>query len=111
LRQAAEKGLEAPKSNDAPVSLLTQPEEIALLQDMAGYPELLQNAALDLAPHRVIFYLQDLAGKFHSYYNKHRVIDEEHPDITKARLLLVQGIKIVLQNGLNLLGVNAPDSM
>ncbi len=111
LRQAEERNLSMPADLGGVVSLLTQPEEMALLRDMAGYPELVKNAALDLAPHRVIFFLQELAAKFHSYYNKHRVISEDDLQMTYARLLLVQGIKVVLRNGLKLVGVNAPDSM
>ncbi len=111
LRQAEERGVVALGNLDTQVALLTQPEEMAILQDMAAYPELVKNAALDLAPHRVIFYLQDLAAKFHSFYNKHRVIAEDDLDMTMARLQLVRGLRIVLHNGLNLIGVDAPDSM
>ncbi len=111
IRQAEERGIDVPELGNAYVSSLNQPEEIALLQDMASYPELVKNAALDLAPHRVVFYLQELAAKFHRYYNKHRVISEDDLDMTKARLQLVRGIKIVLRNGLNLIGVDAPNSM
>ncbi|NOX25241.1 MAG: arginine--tRNA ligase [Deltaproteobacteria bacterium] len=111
IRQAGERGIDVPGRDNTHVSLLDQPEEIALLRDMASYPELVKNAALDLAPHRVVFYLQELAAKFHSYYNKHRVISEEDLEMTKARLQLVRGIRIVLRNGLNLIGVDAPNSM
>jgi len=111
LRQAKDRDIDVSEDDDVRIALLTQPEELALLQDMAGYPELVKNAALDLAPHRIIFYLQDLAAKFHSYYNKHRVISEDDLEMSKARLQLVRGIRVVLSNGLNLIGVNAPDSM
>lgn len=111
LRQAEEKGLPVGDLAEAQVSLLTQPEELALLQEMAGYPELVKNAALELEPHRVIFYLQGLAAKFHSYYNKHRVISLEEKSLSLARLKLVQGLRVVLHNGLVLIGVKAPDSM
>lgn len=111
LRQSEEKGVPRGALADADVSLLVEPEEMALLQAMAGFPELVKAAALDLAPHRVIFYLQDLAGKFHSYYAKHRVISEEHPDLSAARLWLVAGLKVVVHNGLSLIGVGTPESM
>ena len=77
LRQAADKGIILGAIDDCRLDLLVAPEELDLLKDMAAYPELLRSAAVDLAPHRIIFYLQDLAGKFHSYYNKHRVLSDD----------------------------------
>lgn len=111
LRQAGEKGVEQGSLDEASLELLTQPEEFALLQEMAAYPELVKRAALDLAPHRVIYYLQELASKFHSFYNKHRVIDTEEQELSKARLWLVDGLRVVIKNGLNLIGVRAPEKM
>jgi arginyl-tRNA synthetase len=111
LRQAEEKGVKRGKLEDVDLTLLVEPEEMALLQAMAGFPELVKNAALDLAPHRIIFYLQELAGKFHSYYSKHRVISADEQALSAARLWLVAGLKIVVHNGLALIGVSAPDSM
>ena len=70
----------------------------------------MEQAARDLAPHRLVFYLQELAGLFHSYYNKHRFISADR-ELTLARLWLGRGLRIVLGNGLRLLGMTAPDSM
>jgi arginyl-tRNA synthetase len=68
------------------------------------------DAAIDLAPHRIIFFLMELAGNFHSFYNKHKVVTEDQ-QLTAARLCLCQGIKAVLANGLDLVGVAAPEKM
>ena len=110
LRQAAERGLALADLATARLELLVAPEEIGILKTMAAYPDLLQGAAEELAPHRIIFYLQDLAGQFHSYYNKHRVISEEE-ELSRARLWLVNGLRTVFRNGLVLIGVAAPETM
>ena len=110
LRQADEKGLVKGESDQARLALLTEPEELGLLKAISTYPELVLDAARELAPHRVVFYLQELAGQFHSYYNRHRVLGEDAA-LSQARLALVDGLRIVLRNGLNLIGVSAPESM
>ncbi len=110
LRQAAEKGVDMGRLDSAPIDLLTAPEELALLKDLAGYPALVKAAALDLAPHRLIYFLQQLAGRFHSYYNKHRVISDDR-DLSRARLWLISAVRIVFRNALVLLGVEAPERM
>ncbi len=110
LRQAADRGLGLGTIDEARLELLVEAEEINLLKEMAAYPDLVRNAACDLAPHRIIFYLQDLAGKFHSYYSKHRVISEDEP-LSRARLWLINGLRTVFRNGLVLIGVKAPESM
>jgi arginyl-tRNA synthetase len=110
LRQATDKGISLGTIDEARLDLLVAQEELDLLKEMAAYPELLRSAACDLAPHRIIFYLQDLAGKFHSYYNKHRVLSEDIA-LSQARLWLINGLRIVLHNGLVLIGVQAPETM
>lgn len=110
LRMAAERGLQAPFFHDAPRHLLTLPEEISLIKRVIKYPEVVAGAALALEPHRLTFYLNDLAGDFHSYYNKHKVVSEDG-DLTMARLFLVKAVQTVLKNCLDLLGVGAPDRM
>lgn len=109
-RKAAEKGVARGELADAPLGLLVEPEEHHLLKAMAAWPELVESAALDLEPHRVIFFMQDLAAQFHSYYNKHRIIGE-NAELSRARLWLAEGIRIILRNGLNLIGVQAPERM
>ena len=102
--------IELPSVDSAPLHLLELPEELNILKAMASYPDLVKNSALDLEPHRIIFFLQELAGQFHSYYNKHRVISDDIP-LSQARLWLAQALRIVLKNGLNLVGVKAPETM
>jgi arginyl-tRNA synthetase len=89
---------------------LTLPAEAALLTRLMRYPEALENAARDLAPHLVAFYLTELAGEFHSYYNATRILAAD--EATRlARLALSAAVKQVLANGLALLGVSAPEKM
>jgi len=109
-RQAEAKGIVLGNLSDAPLDRLTLDDEIQLLKAMAAFPGLVQGAALDLAPHRLVFFLQDVAGQFHSYYNKHRIVSEDE-ELSRARLWLSMGLRIVLRNGLALIGVSAPESM
>ncbi len=110
LRQAKGKGVAPVAAGQADLSLLDQPEEIQLLKMMASFPTLIESAALDLEPHRLIFYLMELAGQFHSYYNKHKVISDDL-ELSRSRLCLVDGLQTVLGNGLKILGLSAPQSM
>jgi arginyl-tRNA synthetase len=92
------------------MSPLTQAAELSLLQKLIDYPELVESAAKELSPHLIAFYLRELAGEFHSYYNSTRFLVPEVP-LRMARLGLVAAIRQVLRNGLKLLGVSAPDNM
>ncbi len=92
------------------VHLLTEPEEIQLIKHLAQYPETVKASAEMMEPHRITFYLMNLASAFHSYYNKHRVLTED-PDLTKNRLTLVLAVQKIIRNGLTLLGVSAPEKM
>ncbi|MDD4963214.1 MAG: arginine--tRNA ligase [Gallionella sp.] len=95
---------------DANVGLLDSEEEKAVLQQLIDYPEVVETAAHDLAPHLIAFYLKDLAADFHRYYNATRfLVDDEA--IKLARLSLCAATAQVIHNGLGLLGVNAPDTM
>ncbi len=109
-RQAEAKGIVLGSLADAPLNRLTLDDETQLLKAMAAFPGLVEGAALDLAPHRLVFYLQDVAGQFHSYYNKHRIVSEDE-ELSRARLWLAMGLRVVLRNGLALIGVSAPESM
>jgi arginyl-tRNA synthetase len=108
-RQAREKGLElaAGEINHARLEL---EEELALLRAMAGLPSLLESAAQALEPHRIVFYLQDLAARFHGYYNRHRIVGEDQ-ELSRARLALAEALRVVFANGLRLIGVKAPENM
>lgn len=110
LRQAEEKGIAMPAFDTVDHALLSQPEDLVLLKSMAAFPGMIESAALELAPHRVIFYLIELAGQFHSYYNKHKVISEDIP-LSQARLVLISAVKTVFANGLKCIGLSAPDHM
>ena len=109
-RNAVEAGIEQPQQGQIDYSRLTLPEELALAKLLARFPESLSGAALNYEPHRIVFYLQDLAAQFHSYYNRQRVLVDD-PEISKARLYLVNSVRIVLANALRILGVSAPEQM
>jgi len=80
------------------------------MQRLAEFPELVQAAAEEFAPHAIAFYLRELAGEFHSYYNAERILlDDER--VRAARLALCAAVRQVLANGLALLGVSAPEKM
>jgi arginyl-tRNA synthetase len=94
----------------ADVTLLDSDYETALLQRLIDYPQVIENAAQDLAPHVIAFYLKDLAADFHSYYNASRFLVEDEA-IKTARLALIAAAAQVIHNGLALLGVSAPEKM
>ena len=87
------------------VSALTSDVAQQLMLSLSKYPEVLANAAKDLAPHDVTFYLRDLAASYHSYYDQERILVEE-VDVKQARLALIAAVAQVLRNGLRLLGVS-----
>lgn len=108
-KMAAEQGCVVTSADQA-LHRLVEPEEHALLKMLADYPRLIAGAGADLAPHRVIFYLMELAGLFHGFYNKHKVLTTDR-ELTGARLALCGGLKRVVRNGLHLIGLTAPESM
>jgi arginyl-tRNA synthetase len=89
---------------------LVSETELGLLARLIEYPEEVESAARELAPHAIAFYLRELAGEFHSYYNATRLLVDEE-DVKRARLALACAVRQVLKNGLALLGVSAPDKM
>lgn len=109
-RNAQDSGLSLPDPTTVNLDALCLPEELALAKLLARYPEVVAGAALSYEPHRVTFYLQELAAQFHSYYNQQRVIVDD-PEISQSRLYLVNAVKIVIQNALQVLGISAPDKM
>ncbi len=111
LEFAATKGFVPPE--DALPGIfekLAGKDEIALIKHLAMFEEAVEKAALTSAPHLVAFYLMELAGMFHPYYNRNRVVTDD-ADLTKARLLLCKATATVIANGLKLLGVSAPVKM
>lgn len=138
FRVAQERGIAVPKTSEADLSLLADADSLALVRKLSAYPSVLEGSAAALEPHRVTFYLQELAGLLHTYYFKHRVLptvsaeestEEEPafgseaaaqcrnhrepltPAVTAARLVLMGQVRQVLENGLSLLGISAPDRM
>ena len=99
------------KKSSINLNLLKEPEEKLLLRMLSRFPLIIETSAKTLEPYRMIEYLNDLAKAFHSFYAKHRVVSEEEILLTRARLELVDGIKIVLANGLKLLGISLPERM
>jgi arginyl-tRNA synthetase len=97
--------------------LLTDPGELGLIRRLAEYPRIIESAAEAHEPHRVAFYLHDLASELHAHWNRGkelpqlRFINPSEPDSTLARLALVLGIQLVLASGLGILGVTAPGEM
>jgi arginyl-tRNA synthetase len=96
---------------------LSDPAELSLMRRIALYPRLVEAAASAHEPHRIAFYLYDLASEFHALWTKGkdlphlRFIIQNDPTMTVARLALVEGVVTVLASGLHLLGVDAPDEM
>ncbi len=110
FREAETRGIAVPARDAADVSLLDVEEEQNIIKMLAKYPEVVEEAALAHEPHRLTFYLQDLAGLLHNYYFKHRVITED-TGRTGARLFLLKQVRTVIRSSLNILGVNAPERM
>ncbi|SHK50783.1 arginine--tRNA ligase [Desulforamulus aeronauticus] len=110
LRQLQEQGRQVPKVEQINASLLTEQAELELLRKLAEFPSEITSAAELKSPHRIARYLHDLAGLFHSFYNSHRVITDNE-DLSQARLVLVDCVRIVLRNALGLLGLTAPEKM
>jgi len=110
VRNAEEKGYTIPLYDEVDLRFLKLPEEVNLIKAIIRFPEVVEGAAIALEPHRLTFYLNDLAALFHSYYNKHRVLSDEE-SLSKARLFLIKTILTVVRNALRLLGVSAPERM
>ena len=98
-------------SSDYRPELLKAPEEIRILRTLSQFPLVTASGAKSLEPYRIVEYLNELAKAFHSFYTKHRVVSEDIAELTKSRLGLVMAVKIVLANGLNLLGISFPERM
>lgn len=109
-RVASEQGVPMPVLDEANLSLLTHPEEVALVKRLAEFPEEVRYAAIQYAPHRLTAYALDTARAFHGFYTECRVLGDD-PELTQARLLLVRATRIVLRNTLALMGVSAPERM
>lgn len=136
FRVAEERGLPVPKPSEADLSLLRDQDEFGLIRKLSAYPALVEASASALEPHRVTFYLQELAGLLHTFYFKHRIMpvaadqdvaeaaafvkdagatsrpkEQVTPGLTSARLALMASVQQVLRNGLGMLGISAPERM
>ena len=110
FRESEKQQITMPAPQEVDCSRLQLDEETALIAELCHFPKVIETSAQALEPHRLTYYVQDLAGLFHAYYNKYRVISDDI-QTTYARLLLVRGVQVVLQNALRLLGVSAPEQM
>ena len=110
LKHAETQKVSIEEIETANTELLDKVEEVELAKTLAGFKDICKVSALTYAPHRIAGYLLKLAGIFHNFYNKHRVVTE-NKELTAARLLIVKSTKIVLANGLRLLGISAPEKM
>jgi len=116
FRKAASEGISLPDETDEFPDRLVLDEELTLIKHMAAFPSLTEDICKCLEPHRLTYYLTELAALFHQYFNlgtkipDHRIVS---PDLilSRARLRLVDAVRIVIANGLGLLGINAPERM
>lgn len=112
-RKAKEKGVPMPDAANIDAAALTLPEEIEILKRVSEFPEVVVRAAESREPHHVAYYLRELAGLWNPYVQdgtRHRILSDD-PALTHARLGLALAVRIVLANGLGLLGVSAPEQM
>ncbi len=110
FEQASKSGLAPGARESIPVERLVLSEELELIRKMIQFNDVLEDSVRELEPHRMVFYLLDLAGEFHRYYNRHRVISGD-AELTQARLLLIKNIQKTVRRGLEILGIEAPVRM
>ena len=116
FRKAASESLSLPGAPESVLERLVLDEEMALIRLMADFPNLLEDLSRTLEPHRLTYYLAELASLFHKYFNlgskesEKRIVGEDQA-LSQARLCLIEGLRIVLSNGLRLLGIHAPERM
>jgi arginyl-tRNA synthetase len=134
-RVAESRGIACPWPSQTDLTVLTDPDELGLLRKLSAYPAVLQASAVGYEPHRMTYYLQQLAALLHTFYNKHRILpladdrgtlepapegaaevegppwERLNPQRTAARLALMRGVQQVIKNGLGVLGIAAPEHM
>jgi arginyl-tRNA synthetase len=110
-RQLEERGIAHDVvRGSAALARLTEPQEVLLIKRLVTFPEIVQQCAVQRAPHTLVHYLRDLANDFHTYYSAHQFLVDDG-ELRDARLNLAFAAQIVIRNGLGLLGVSAPDTM
>lgn len=107
---AREKGIEAKELECIDFNLLSTPEELRIIKKLLAYTMIFEGAVIAHEPHRITFYLQELAGLFHPYYNRCRIITDDE-ELSRARLALCEAVRLVLKDGLGILGIKAPERM
>lgn len=110
LAKADEENVSIPQAWEIELTRLILKEEIEIMKKLAEFPSTIAGSARSREPHRITFYVQDLAALFHRYYNKHRVVGKDLK-LSQARLALVKAVQIVLAEALRILGVSAPEEM
>ena len=110
IRFAEEQGIKAERIARFPGDRLAQGEEFSLIKRLMMFPDVVERVCSTLDPHTIPYYLVDLATVFHNFYQKHRVVSDD-PNLTVARLALVEATRRVIETGLNLIGVSAPEEM
>jgi len=110
FRGAEEKGIQFPGNGSIDLSLLVEEEEFSIIKAILAFPEVVEKSALALEVHRISHYLLDLVSRFHGYYSRHRVISDD-VSLTLARLYLLDGLRITIRNGFDLMGISVPEKM
>jgi len=95
---------------DADLTLLSSEEDERLVKVLGEFPRVIERSAEKREPHKIAFYLQEVAGEFHKYYSKHRILDDD-AELTKARIVLISAVRQVLRNGFAILGITPVESM
>ena len=110
FRGSKEKGIELPDNREVDLSPIVEDEEYSIIKAILTFPEVVEKSANTLEVHRISHYLLDLVSRFHGYYSRHRVISEDI-SLTLARLYLLDGLRITIRNGFDLMGISAPEKM
>ncbi|WP_290919468.1 arginine--tRNA ligase [Halodesulfovibrio sp.] len=112
LRKAAERGIAVPeKATPEILSAIKEASELDLIKLLDQFEDVVDSAARQLAPHQISFYVQELASALHSFYANNPILNAKDENVIAARLCLLQSVSKVIRNGLNLVGVEAPESM
>lgn len=110
FQTARERGISLPLPSEIDIALLSHDEELDLIKKILAFPDVVEKSALGLDVYRIPYYLQEVVSVFHSYYGKHRIVSDDL-ELTKVRLFLLDFIRRIIQSGLELLGVSAPEKM
>jgi len=110
FRGAEEKGISISSNGNIDLSPLVEEEEISITKAILAFPEVVEKSAMALEVHRISHYLLDLVSRFHGYYSRHRVISDDIL-LTQARLYLLDGLRITIRNGFDLMGISVPEKM